>query len=88
MVVNGSRQHSDTYTNTTSPVASQLQLGLFLAVSAFRKYNTTDTITHEDEHEHKQTYIHPGPTMDIMVKTDCDLAGQQETRQTTTSLMV
>ena len=26
--------------------------------------------------------------MDIMVKTDCDLAGQQETRQTTTSLMV
>ncbi len=38
VVVNGSRQHSDTYTDTTSPVASQLQLRLFLAVSAFRKY--------------------------------------------------
>ena len=31
VVVNGSRQHSDTYTDTTSPVASQLQLRLFLA---------------------------------------------------------
>ena len=51
-------------------------------------YNTTDSITHEDEKETKQEYIHPGPTMEIMVKTDCDLAGQQETRQTTTSLMV
>jgi transposase InsO family protein len=38
VVVNGSRQHSDTYTDTTSPVASQLQLRLFLAVSAYRKY--------------------------------------------------
>ena len=39
VVVNGSRQHSDTYTDTTSPVASQLQLRIFLAVTAFRKYN-------------------------------------------------
>jgi hypothetical protein len=38
VVVNGSKQHSDTYTDTTSPVASQLQLRLFLAVSAFRTY--------------------------------------------------
>ncbi len=35
---NGSRQHSDTYTDTTSPVASQLQLRIFLAVTAFREY--------------------------------------------------
>ncbi len=39
VVVNGSRQHSDTYTDTTSPVASQLQLRIFLAVTAFRKYD-------------------------------------------------
>ncbi len=39
VVVNGSRQHSDTYTDTTSPVASQLQLQIFLAVTAFRKYD-------------------------------------------------
>jgi hypothetical protein len=39
VVVNGSCQHSDTYTDTTSPISSQLQLRLFLAVSAFRKYD-------------------------------------------------
>jgi hypothetical protein len=38
VVVNGSRQHADTYTDTTSPVASQLQLRIFLAVTAFRQY--------------------------------------------------
>ncbi len=37
-MVNGSKQHSDTYTDTTFPVASQLQLRLFLAVSSYRKY--------------------------------------------------
>jgi hypothetical protein len=39
VVVNGSKPHSDTYTDTTSPVASQLQLRIFLAVSAFRLYD-------------------------------------------------
>jgi hypothetical protein len=39
VVVNGSRQHADTYTDTTSPVASQLQTRIFLCVSAFRKYD-------------------------------------------------
>jgi hypothetical protein len=41
VVVNGSKQHSNTYTDTTSPVASQLQLRLFFSVSAFRKYPMT-----------------------------------------------
>ena len=41
VVVNGSRQHPDTYTDTTSPVASQLQLRMFLAIAAFRKYDLT-----------------------------------------------
>jgi hypothetical protein len=39
VVVNGSKQHSDTYTDTTSAVASQLQLRIFLAVTAFGKYD-------------------------------------------------
>ncbi len=39
VVVNGSKQHTDTYTDTTSPVASQLQLRIFLAVTAFRQYD-------------------------------------------------
>jgi hypothetical protein len=38
VVVNGSRQHQDTYTDTTSPVAGQLLLRLFLAIAAFRTY--------------------------------------------------
>jgi hypothetical protein len=38
VVANGSKQHADTYMDTTSPVASQLQLRLHLAISAFRKY--------------------------------------------------
>jgi hypothetical protein len=41
VVVNGSRQHADTYTDTTSPVASQLQTRLFLAIAAIRKYDVT-----------------------------------------------
>ncbi len=41
VVVNGSKQHADTYTDTTSPVASQLQLRIFLAVTAFRQYEMT-----------------------------------------------
>ncbi len=39
VVVNGSKQHQDTYPDTTSPVAGQLLLRLFLAISAFRKYH-------------------------------------------------
>jgi hypothetical protein len=39
VVVNGSRQHQDTYTDTTSPVANQLLLRLFLAIAAFRTYH-------------------------------------------------
>jgi hypothetical protein len=51
-------------------------------------YNITDGITHADEKESIQEYVHNGPTLVVVVKTDCDLAGQIETRQTTTSLMV
>ncbi len=39
VVVNGKRQHEATFfSDTTSPVASQLQLRLLLLISAFRKY--------------------------------------------------
>ncbi len=51
-------------------------------------YNITDGITHADEKESIQEYVHNGPTLVVVVKTDCDLAGQIETRQTTTSLVV
>ncbi len=51
-------------------------------------YNVTDEFVHEDEKALTQTYLHPGPPMHVVVQTDCDLAGQIETRQTTTSLFV
>jgi hypothetical protein len=38
VVVNGNKQHEDTYTDTTSPVSSQLQLRLFLFITAYRLY--------------------------------------------------
>jgi hypothetical protein len=39
VVVNGSKQTEDTHTNTTSPVASQMQLRIFLFFTAARKYH-------------------------------------------------
>ena len=38
VVINGNKQHEDTYTDTTSPVSSQMQLRIFLFVTAFRQY--------------------------------------------------
>jgi hypothetical protein len=40
VVANGSRQHPGTYTDTTSPVSSQLMLRLLLAFIAYRQYMT------------------------------------------------
>ena len=51
-------------------------------------YNITDGITHEDDKEHIEEHKHAGPTMQIMCKTDIDLAGQTETRQSTSALMI
>ncbi len=39
VVVIGRRQHSATFSNTASPVASQLKLRLLLAISAVRSYS-------------------------------------------------
>ncbi len=40
VVANGSRQHPDTYSDTTSPVSSQLMLRLLLVFIAYRNYTT------------------------------------------------
>ena len=39
VVANGARQHPDTFSDTTSPVASQLQLRIHLAIIAHRLYH-------------------------------------------------
>jgi hypothetical protein len=38
VVVNGNKQHEEIYTDATSPVSSQLQLRLFLFITAYRRY--------------------------------------------------
>jgi hypothetical protein len=51
-------------------------------------YNITDGITHEDDKANIEEYKHKGPTMHVVCQTDIDLAGQLETRQSTSSLMI
>jgi hypothetical protein len=43
VVVNGSKQHADTYTDTTSPVASQLQLGSVYILPSLPFANTSSS---------------------------------------------
>ena len=52
------------------------------------EYNIIDDIVHEDEKELKEEHRHVGPTMHVMCQTDIDLAGQTETRQSTSALMI
>jgi hypothetical protein len=51
-------------------------------------YDITDGITHEDDKTNIEEYKHKGPTMHVVCQTDIDLAGQLETRQSTSSLMI
>jgi hypothetical protein len=51
-------------------------------------YNITDGITQEDDKINVEEYKHKGPTMHVVCQTDIDLAGQLETRQSTSSLMI
>jgi hypothetical protein len=53
-----------------------------------KNYNITDGITHEDDKTNIDEYRHKGPTMHVVCQTDIDLAGQLETRQSTSSLMI
>ena len=51
-------------------------------------YNIQDGIPQEDDKEHTDTHRHKGPTMYVVCQTDIDLAGQVETRQSTSALMI
>jgi hypothetical protein len=53
-----------------------------------KDYNITDGITQEDDKINLEEYRHKGPTMNVVCQTDIDLAGQLETRQSTSSLMI
>jgi hypothetical protein len=65
VVVNGSKQHQDTYTDKTSPVASQLLVRLFLTITAFRQYDIiqldlTNAYLHAPIQDVVYIYIPPG----------------------------
>jgi hypothetical protein len=65
VVVNGKRQHESTFTDTTSPVASQLQLRTFLAITALRLYymiqmDLTNAYLHADIVDDVYIVIPPG----------------------------
>jgi hypothetical protein len=47
-----------------------------------------DGITQEDDKINVKEYRHKGPTKHVVCQTDIDLAGQLETRQSTSSLMI
>jgi hypothetical protein len=51
-------------------------------------YNIHDGIKEEDDKEHTDKHRHKGPTMFVVCQTDIDLAGQVETRQSTSALMI
>jgi hypothetical protein len=51
-------------------------------------YNITYGITQEDDKINVKDYRHKGPTMHVVCQTDIDLAGQLETRQSISSLMI
>jgi hypothetical protein len=48
-------------------------------------YNTYDGITHVDDKEPQQGYTHPGDPLILTCLTDIDLAGQPDTRQSTSA---
>ena len=65
VVVNGKRQHDSTFTDTTSPVISQLQFRMFLAITAVRNYTTiqmdlTNAYLHADIVDEVYIIIPPG----------------------------
>ena len=65
VVVNGKRQHESTFTDTTSPVASQFQLRTYLAITALRLYymiqmDLTNAYLHADIVDDVYIVIPPG----------------------------
>jgi hypothetical protein len=52
------------------------------------QYNIDDGIRQEDDKEYTERHKHKGPTMYVVCQTDIDLAGQIETRQSTSALMI
>jgi hypothetical protein len=52
------------------------------------EYNMQDGIKHTDDTEKIQEYIYKGEQLTLTCQTDIDLAGQVETRQSTSSLVI
>jgi hypothetical protein len=57
------------------------------AITAYdvEHFKTYDGIQHVDEQQEKQDYIHQGESLALTCLTDIDLAGQPDTRQSTSA---
>jgi hypothetical protein len=51
-------------------------------------YNTTDPVPHHDDQDTIQEYTYKGPQCMVICYTDIDLAGQHETRQSTSGYLL
>jgi hypothetical protein len=51
-------------------------------------YNTTDGIQHHDDEDNTQDYTHKGEQLTLIAQTDIDLAGQPDTRQSTSAYIL
>jgi hypothetical protein len=70
-VANGSRQHPDTYSDTTNPVASQLQVRLHLAHIALREY-------HSVQMDLTNAYLHADITDIVLIIIPKGYPGESE----------
>jgi hypothetical protein len=53
-----------------------------------KRYNTHDGITHTDDDDQLQDYKHKGEQLTLTCQTDIDLAGQPDTRQSTSAYIL
>jgi hypothetical protein len=75
VVVNGRRQHESTYSDTTSPVATQLLTRLTLAIAAYRRY----TIAQMDL---TNAYLHANIKDKIFIIIPAGFPGEGEVART------
>jgi hypothetical protein len=87
--VNGNKQHEDTYTDTTSPVSSQLQLRLLLFITAYHLYemvqlDLTNAYLHAPIKDVVYIYIPEGfPGEGKIARLDKAAYGMNKTRSNT-----
>jgi hypothetical protein len=73
---------------TFTPPATSAKPSIEKDMYSVDEYIHTDTMQHNIEQPTPQTYIHQGQQLMITCQTDSDLAGQVETRQSTSGYLI